>query len=166
MQSLQVRSIEDSDISAIHTWLNDKHSLFTVGRACLSYEEVQRDVAKKRLNGDRLFAFESQKQLVGWGHLGDIEHYHGRAKIGILLSPEHRGKGFGYMAMENMIEVGFQQLRLNRIYLTTRGFNEQAIKLYRKLGFILEGTLRNHCFVNGQYHDTLFMGLLANEWRK
>ncbi|MEK1832623.1 GNAT family protein [Priestia megaterium] len=43
------------------------------------------------------------------------------------------------MAMEQMIDLGFKQLRLNKIYLTTRGINEQAIELYKKIGFITEG---------------------------
>ena len=48
--------------------------------------------------------------------------------------------------MKQMIDIGFKQLRLNKIYLTTRGVNEQAIRLYKKVGFIVEGELRKHAF--------------------
>ncbi|NOU91684.1 hypothetical protein GC093_00320 [Paenibacillus sp. LMG 31456] len=42
--------------------------------------------------------------------------------------------------------------------------NEQAIGLYKKIGFSIEGQLRKHAFSDGQYYDTYIMGLLASEW--
>jgi diamine N-acetyltransferase len=103
-------------------------------------------------------------QLAGWVFLQNIELEHGRAGIGILIAPESRGRGYANSAMRKAIDIGFKQLRLNKIYLTTRGINERAIRLYQKLGFIIEGKLRNHAYSDGHYYDTYFMGVLASEW--
>ncbi|MCU6797755.1 GNAT family N-acetyltransferase [Paenibacillus sp. WQ 127069] len=102
---------------------------------------------------------------VGWIFLQNIEYEHGRASIGILIAPESRGKGYAGAAMRKMIDIGFKQLRLNKIYLTTRGINEQAIGLYQKTGFVIEGQLRNHAYSDGRYYDTYIMGILASEWK-
>lgn len=138
-----------------------------VGRIPLTYEKVVQEVEKKRMNDDLILGIETNEQvLVGWVFLKDIDYAHGRASIGILLSSEARGQGYGQIAMEQMIDLGFKQLRLNKIYLTTRGLNEQAIALYKKIGFVTEGILRNHAYVEGKYVDTYFMGILASEWNR
>jgi RimJ/RimL family protein N-acetyltransferase len=131
----------------------------------MTYEQTLQHVEKKRKNGDLVLAIENEEhQLVGWVFLQNIELEHGRASIGILLAPESRGRGFASSAMRKMIDIGFRQLRLNKIYLTTRGINEQAIRLYQKLGFVIEGQLRDHAYSDGRYYDTYFMGILASEW--
>ena len=138
-----------------------------VGRIPLTYEKVVQEVEKKRMNDDLILGIETNEQvLVGWVFLKDIDYAHGRASIGILLSSEARGQGYGQIGMEQMIDLGFKQLRLNKIYLTTRGLNEQAIALYKKIGFVTEGILRNHAYVEGKYVDTYFMGILASEWNR
>ncbi|KSU81118.1 Protein N-acetyltransferase, RimJ/RimL family [Fictibacillus enclensis] len=162
---VKLRSFETADIRELHRWSNDSRSILMVGRTPLTYEQVLQEVEGKRRNNDLLLGIENEEQqLVGWVFLKDIDHGHGRASIGILLAPEARGKGYGKIAMEQMIDVGFKQLRLNKIYLTTRGTNEQAIGLYKKIGFTVEGKLRQHAYVDGQYLDTYFMGILASEW--
>ncbi|UKJ83445.1 GNAT family N-acetyltransferase (plasmid) [Priestia megaterium] len=158
---------ETPHIQHLHKWLNDEQAMRMVGRTPLTYEEVVQEVEKKRMNDDLILGIETNEQvLAGWVFLKDIDYAHGRASIGILLSSAARGQGYGQIAMEQMIDLGFKQLRLNKIYLTTRGLNEQAIALYKKIGFVTEGILRNHAYVEGKYVDTYFMGILASEWNR
>lgn len=162
---VKLRAFEIKDIPALHRWLNDPVSIEMVGRTPLTYEQTVQHVDKKRQNGDLVLAVDNEAgELIGWIFLQHIEYEHGRAGIGILLSPEARGLGYGFSAMRQMIGIGFGQLRLNKIYLTTRGINDQAVALYKKVGFTVEGQLRKHGFSGGRYYDTYFMGLLASEW--
>lgn len=162
---VHLRAFEPEDTKELHRWMNDPASIRNIGRVPLTFEEVSSHVEKKKASGDIVMGIESDKgELVGWVFLQQIDYAHGRASIGILLAPEHRGQGIAQQAMRQLINIGFKQLRLNKIYLTTRGFNEQAYRAYLKLGFVLEGTLRKHCYVDGHYFDTYMMGLLAEEW--
>ncbi|WP_101842538.1 GNAT family N-acetyltransferase [Halobacillus sp. Marseille-P3879] len=164
---ISFRAFETKDIRELHRWFNDPVSLQTVGRTPLTYEETVTHVEQKRQNGDLLLSIEDKDcELVGWIFLQNIEYGHGRASLGILLAPESRGQGVGKYAIEEILNIGFNQLRLNKIYLTTRGKNEQAYGLYKKIGFVKEGELRNHTYIDGKYYDTYFMGLLASEWNK
>ena len=43
-------------------------------------------------------------------------------------------------------------------------YNERAIKLYEKLGFTREGTLREFIFRDGNRYDMYLYGLLRHEW--
>jgi RimJ/RimL family protein N-acetyltransferase len=164
-KQVTLHAFETENIKELHRWMNDSVSISMVGRTPLTYEQTVNHVEKKRQNGDLLLAIKNEeKRLIGWIFLQNIELEHGRASIGILLAPEARGQGYGKPAMEHMIDIGFKQLRLNKIYLTTRGVNEQAISLYKKIGFIVEGQLRKHAFFEGNFYDTYFMGVLASEW--
>jgi diamine N-acetyltransferase len=166
-RTVYLRAFEQEDIKELQLWLNDPESIRMVGRKFKSYDETVIYVQQKKTNGDLVMAIEKQDgQMIGWGFLKNIEYEHGRAGIGILLAPEHRGCGYGQQAMELMIDIGFKQLRLNKIYLTTREFNERAVKLYIKLGFVVEGKLRKHAFIDGKYHDTFFMSLLSEEYEE
>ncbi|WP_311764812.1 GNAT family N-acetyltransferase [Paenibacillus agricola] len=163
--NVKLRAFETEDVKALHGWLNDADSIALVGRTPVTYEQTVQHVEKKQKNKDLVLGIENEDhQLVGWIFLQNIEFEHGRASIGILLAPESRGRGYGSIAMRKMIDIGFQQLRLHKIYLTTRGINQQAIRLYQKLGFIIEGQLRDHAYSDGRYYDTYFMGILASEW--
>lgn len=165
MQDVLLRAFERSDILHLHRWMNDSESLEMIGHAPLNFEEVERRVEKHRNAGDLLLAIEdSQSKLLGWVHLSKIEQEHGRAEIGILLAPEHRGKGIGQIGMNLMLFIAFNQLRLHRVYLTTRAINKRGISLYQKIGFSIEGHLKEHTFVGGEYHDTVVMGILSHEW--
>lgn len=166
MSYVNLRAFESEDTKELHRWFNDADSISMIGRVPRTYEETVQHVEKKRKNGDLVLAIENEElHTVGWIFLQNIEYEHGRASIGILIAPESRGKGYAGAAMRKMIDIGFKQLRLNKIYLTTRGINEQAIGLYQKTGFVIEGQLRNHAYSDGRYYDTYIMGILASEWK-
>ncbi|AWB46574.1 N-acetyltransferase [Paenibacillus sp. CAA11] len=165
-KEVTLHAFEMEYVKELHGWLNDPVSISMVGRTPLTYEQTVNHVEEKRQNGDLVLAIKNkEKRLIGWVFLQDIEYEHGRASLGILLAPEARGQGYGKSALEQVIDIGFKQLRLNKIYLTTRGINERAISLYKKVGFIVEGQLRQHAFLEGNYHNTYFMGILASDWK-
>ena len=57
-----------------------------------------------------------------------------------------------------------RSVRLRRIQLDTWAGNERAIKSYTKVGFQIEGRLRDAALVNGQPMDQIVMGLLRSEF--
>lgn len=67
--------------------------------------------------------------------------------------------------MPLVLEYGFFELGLNKIYLYTISNNERARKVYLRNGFVHEGVLRKHYFCNGDYQDLWVMSILKNEWK-
>lgn len=125
-EGVVLRAFEKSDISHLHVWVNDPESLVMIGRYPLSLDEIEQKVEKHRQAHDLMFVMEQMKSTpLGWVYLSKIEQEHGRAEIGILVAPEHRGKGIGKVGMSLMLNLAFQQLRLHRVYLTTRSINNQ-----------------------------------------
>jgi RimJ/RimL family protein N-acetyltransferase len=58
----------------------------------------------------------------------------------------------------------FEDLGLHKIRLLVLATNTRAIACYERCGFAVEGTLRDHRFFAGRFHDFLSMALLAPEW--
>ena len=94
-------------------------------------------------------------QRAGVGYLG----------VGIY-DPEYVGKGYGRDAILTLLEWSFRILNLRRIALDTLATNERAIRAYRACGFVEEGRLREHEYVNGAYVDEVVMGILRSDWEK
>lgn len=94
------------------------------------------------------------------------QSYNRFAEIYISIVPEYQSKGYGSEAIRWLTEWGFQYANLHRVEIRTSSYNPGAAKLYEKLGFILDGRLREQCYREGQYWDTLEFALLENEWRE
>lgn len=88
----------------------------------------------------------------------------GRAEIGIWLVPEVWGQGFGTEVTAAMLEYGFEQLRLHRIYAQPLARNDRSRGLLDSLGFTEEGVLRESRYIDGGFHDEVMYSLLEREW--
>jgi RimJ/RimL family protein N-acetyltransferase len=101
--------------------------------------------------------------LIGFISLSEIDWIPGTAQYSITIGDRsYNGRGFGREATELILAYAFNTLNLRRIWLQVAGFNIRAIDLYEKMGFILEGTLKNHLYRPGELHDLLIMGLFRN----
>ncbi|MDX9892894.1 MAG: GNAT family protein [Patescibacteria group bacterium] len=87
------------------------------------------------------------------------------ANYGISIGDQrYWGQGYGTEAGELMIEYGFKKLRLHRIHLECIAYNIRGIKSYQKLGFKIEGRLRDQIWRDGYWHDQIHMGILEQEY--
>ncbi len=77
---------------------------------------------------------------------------------------EHWGKGYGGEALRLLLDYAFGELNLHRVQLTVFAYNERAIALYEKLGFVREGVYREFLLRDGVRYDMYLYGLLRREW--
>lgn len=82
------------------------------------------------------------------------------AHLGISVSAESQGQGVGSALMAAMCDYADQWAQILRIELTVFSDNERAIGLYRKFGFVQEGTHRAYAMRHGAYCDVLSMARL------
>lgn len=86
-------------------------------------------------------------------------------EVGIVI---HEGKnwnqGLGTRALKLWINHVFNTVSTVRVGLTTWSGNERMIRVGEKLGMQLEGRIRKVRFYNGEYYDSIRMGILKEEW--
>jgi RimJ/RimL family protein N-acetyltransferase len=68
--------------------------------------------------------------------------------------------------MRLMLHYAFTELNLQRITLAVFDYNRRAVRSYEKAGFTYEGRERGFLYRDGERADTLFMGILRDEWLK
>ena len=88
----------------------------------------------------------------------------GRGEIGYQLSKGLWGQGIMTRAVGAIVDYGFQTLELNKVEATVSVGNERSAGLLRKLGFKVEGTLRDYRNRRGVLGDSWYFGLLRREW--
>ena len=82
------------------------------------------------------------------------------AHLGISVSGPAQGEGVGSALMAAMCDYADQWAQILRIELTVFCDNERAIGLYRKFGFVHEGTHRAYAMRHGAYCDVFSMARL------
>ena len=65
-----------------------------------------------------------------------------------------------------ILRFAFGTLGLHRVFLQVNVTNQPAISLYRRLGFVEEGTLRAAAFLDGRFVDRLLLSMLSHEFRQ
>lgn len=84
-------------------------------------------------------------------------------QIGMAVRDDWQGRGVGTALLQAGVELADQWLNLLRLELEVYTDNEPALRLYKKFGFIIEGTLARYAFRDGQYVDVHVMARFRPE---
>jgi RimJ/RimL family protein N-acetyltransferase len=170
-ERVYLRGSERSDIPNFVRWFNDSENQSYISmRAPMTVAEEEawfEDMIKRQGKSDYHFVMclIEDDRPIGTLGLFDINYVNGTAGIGISIGEKELwGQGLGTDAMNALLDFGFGQLRLERLWLEVYDYNARARRSYEKCGFTLEGTERHAIFKHGRHHDVLMMSILSEEW--
>jgi UDP-4-amino-4,6-dideoxy-N-acetyl-beta-L-altrosamine N-acetyltransferase len=167
--TVYLRPLETEDAPTLVPWLNDPE----VSRFLARYrpvtlaEEVDflRHINDSPTDLVLGIALRAEDRLVGAIGLHQMDIRSRNAKFGIFIGDRNWwGKGCGTEATRLIVRHAFETLNLHRVSLHVYEYNERALKVYQKVGFRIEGRLRQDTFREGQYWDTIVMAVLREEW--
>lgn len=162
-----LRAIEREHLPNYVQWLNDPRVLEYFGHL-VPLSLVQEEQWYERMLQDpsvRSFAVEYEGRHVGGAGFNRIDPRNRSAEVGLLIGiPELWDQGLGCDVLRTLVNFGFEQMNLNRIYLRVFAGNGRGIHLYEKVGFQHEGRWRQAEYRHGCYHDLLWMSILCEEW--
>lgn len=173
-ERVALREFRQEDVAILHGWVNDREVVRYLSWAVFpqtlrdteSFVEAQMRGADP-LNRAFVIALREPEELcIGTLGCHNIDWRSRNAELGIVVGRrEYLGKGYGAEAMRLLLGFCFDELNLHRVFLRVFDFNQRAIGSYLKCGFLEEGRLRQAFFRDGQYHDVVVMGLLAQEFQ-
>lgn len=145
---IRLRKLSANDYTTYHDWRNDMEVMETTSPQLDIYtlEETEQfisAIAAQSTAKGYLIEYKETEQTVGIVSLINIDYKNRSAECIIDIGVKDVwGKGIGTAAISLILEYAFNELNLNRLYLQVFSFNERAIKLYEKMGFIHEGKFR------------------------
>ncbi|MGH2694359.1 MAG: GNAT family N-acetyltransferase [Actinomycetota bacterium] len=167
-----LRPVEDDDLETLYEFDSDLevHALADdepwAPKSREDWEEEFRSMLKKT-DENAIFAIEADGALIGSCSLENFDYTARICELGIVIGDrDFWGKGFGRDAVGLLLEYAFDELNMNKVYLTVRSDNERAIRSYEACGFEREGLLRQHMWTDGDYRDLVAMGVLRRDRAK
>lgn len=167
-----LRPLERADLNETYLgWLNDVEVTRYLETG--AFPTTMQDLEKfyQGVTGSRsevIFAIADGKshRHIGNVKLGPIDWVHRRAMFGIMIGEKkYWGTGAGEEVTRLMVEYAFYRLNLRRIGLVVFEEHRPAVRCYEKIGFKVEGCLREQMFHEGKYKNDLYMGLLRSEYK-
>ncbi|WP_040952189.1 GNAT family N-acetyltransferase [Gorillibacterium massiliense] len=169
-QLVRLCASRPEDAAALALWSEDADYLrnldteFAIPRSVESFEKSIENSSNSL--EFRLRTLEDDT-LIGFVALFRMEWNNQCGKMAIGIGdPNFRGKGYGTDALRLILRYGFCELNLNRIGLDVISYNKRAIHAYQKVGFQVEGTMRESVLRDGQKFDRILMSILRNEYQK
>jgi RimJ/RimL family protein N-acetyltransferase len=90
--------------------------------------------------------------FVAWRPVA-ISGPQGAIQLGIVLLPEHRGRGIGSRAQQLLADYLFSTTTAHRLEASTEVDNHAEQSALERAGFTKEGLMRGRSFVRGQWRD-------------
>ena len=170
-EQIRLTAVSKEDLSAIARWYEDAGfaRLFDATPVAPRNKAQWTKWLEEQQDADDGFLFAIRETnagaIIGYLELDGILWTHGNGWLGIGLGDrKHWGRGYGQEAVELVLKFAFHELNLHRVQLTVFSYNQRAIALYEKLGFIQEGVFREHIQRDGRRYDMILYGLLRREW--
>jgi RimJ/RimL family protein N-acetyltransferase len=107
---------------------------------------------------------KSNGQLIGNCGIRQASAGAHEADIGYELSPDQWGHGYATEAARAIVQFGFAELKVHRIWAWCIADNVASTRVLEKIGLKLEGRLRDKEYFKGRWWDTLLYALLKDEW--
>lgn len=136
---MTLRKLKLKDAGRMHEWM---HNDFVV-------HFMEADFSAKKLKDCQHFISISKKDTENWHRaiVNDNDIYMGTvslkhidntdrcAEFAIIVCEDAMGKGYAKFGMNEIIRMGFDKLKLDRIYWYVSKENERAIRFYNKNGY-------------------------------
>lgn len=161
--SRELFQLVDSSRDSISEWLSFPSKTNSEGDSKLFIEKSLNRFAN---NNGYWSGIWYQDRLVGSIGFLYIDWSSKKTEIGYWLGKEFEGKGLVTNACKLFIKHAFEDLHLNKVETNIATKNDKSRAIPERLGFKEEGVIRDFEYLNGEYLDRVFYGLLKDEWSK
>ena len=129
------------------------------------YEKLEKQIEENKDLHHFMIRASADDRLIGKAMLKHIAWVNGNCVIQLGIgSAEDRRRGYGTQALRMLLRFAFAELNLFRVTAEVPEYNEGALALVKKFGFVEEVRRRQALERNARRWDLLVFGLLKDEW--
>ena len=169
---LTLREFRKADFNAIHAYASDQEvSIYLPWgpNSELDTENYIENIISYQLNNPRkdyeiAIELKESSLLIGACAIHISDPLTREGFIGYCYNKQYLGNGYASEAAKAIIEYGFENLNLHRIYATCDPNNVGSSKVLEKIGMKREGHLREHKLQRGKWRDSFLYSILEHEF--
>jgi RimJ/RimL family protein N-acetyltransferase len=130
------------------------------------YEKLEKQIDESKNLYHFAIRAKEDDRLIGKADVQWIEWTNGNGWIQLGIgSAEDRRKGYGSQALNMLTRFAFAELNLFRVSARIPEYNEAALALFKKFGFVEEVRRRQALDRDGRRWDLFVLGLLNSHWQ-
>lgn len=145
---------------------NNKTMLFEYGERKLFVDKQLEfiKISNQRKNFIRIIAINEINKIVGFVVIDGFNNRRNShvAKLVIGILDAYRGLGIGSNLMQRAIKFAEESKIIKRVELTVLENNKNALNMYKKFNFKIEGLRENSMFIDGVYLNEYYMSLILS----
>lgn len=166
---VQLVELEEKHLQNVFKWIQDPFISANLGVRnvpSLKYTYQWFENVKAG-NGNRPFAINLDNNPVGALVLDRHDSYLKTTRLSIYIGESvARGKGVAQIAIHCALSIAFKEMGINKVWLIVHRENHHAFRLYRKMGFVVEGELKDEFIFQGKLINVFYMGILKKDFCK
>lgn len=160
-----LRPMSAADLEMVLAWRNHpdvRRYMYTQHEITL--DEHTRWFEKSAQEPSRsLLIFEKESVPLGFISIHQ-KNAGGIADWGFYVAPG-APRGTGQQLGDAVLRYAFRDMGIYKLCGQALNYNQRSINFHLRLGFIQEGILRKQHFDGEYYHDVVYFGLFASEWK-
>lgn len=165
-----LRAVREDDMPALIGFLNDTSLRGPyLPKTLLSPAMIQKEFRETgNLGSDRgqLLVTDHDDGIIGSIRYFTMGYLDGFELSYFLYDTAGRRRGVMTEALGLAVDYLFDSYKINRLQVATVPANEPAIRLAKRCGFKLEGTMRGAFFMHGRSEDLVLYSLLRSDLRR
>jgi len=160
--TIKLRTVVEEDSDFLITLLNMEEIKNNFPRSVpITKQSHIQFIEKLKQSHEYYWIIEKNNIPIGTISIYNINYDHNRAEWGrFVIHPKYCRQGIGTAVLFAIINHGFNKLNLHKLYCYSIPTNLIALNLYSKLGFTIEGVLKDHIYINEKYSDYIILGLV------
>jgi RimJ/RimL family protein N-acetyltransferase len=170
---LLIRRYEDKDVNDIleyslnaDFWLARNLSWKPTKEAIKAYYEPMKEFSIESFPKwlDFVIDHKTDNKVIGCVGIGFAHNEQKQAMIGCALGRNYQGRGLATEALKALVNFGFFQLGLHRIFARTGSLNIASWSLMERVGMRREAHFIKSHTVKGKWDDEFIYAILSDEW--
>ena len=165
---MKLRKLSVKDIPLIKEWMSDQsiNSQFKTDFSVYTYDEIAKFIQDAQdFSSHRHYAIvDDHDEYLGTISLKEIDLINLKAEYAVVLRSKAIGTSAAKDATQKILDIAFNELKLNKVYLNVLATNLRANRFYQKFGFVFEGTFRQDLKIENEFYDLNWYSILKESY--
>jgi len=171
---LILREFKETDWKSVHSYAVDPLVVHYLTWGPNSEEDTKKFIrrtmeyqrSEPRKDFEIAVTLKTEQSLIGSCSISATDLSNQEGVIGYCFHPHFWGQNYATETAMALLEFGFEQFNLHRIFAVCAPENVASMRVLEKIGMQREGYLREHKWTGERWRDSFLYAILDHEWKR